>query len=628
MKLTLSLFLSLLVLSSVAFAADGGETVDMVNGTSQAGPTPVTGSGCNMQGFKDALAGRESSGNCAARRPGSQFLGKYQLGKKTALADIRYTDANGNWINGMSDQMFLSSCDIQEKAMDAWIAHMAGGINGATTANGTPLTSYLTQPIPACPDKKLTFSGLLGGRHLCGLGYKGDRANSGTCFKSGYTGLIAYFESGGAKDGKDGLGTRISEYICKFNGYQTPHDNGGDFSSCGGGASYGGSPGAGKEGFDPQGYYGENYDPNPNVRMQNILNDAINTVWIAGLQLMAEQLTVSMMKQAEIIGTFFDAKHQLETQRLFQQKTAQAHKDYHPSEQMCTIGTFARNLSDTERRADLTQMALAQRGVQREMMGGDTITVGGGKSDMISRFATWQENFCNSKDNAHGNKDLCVGDIKDHMINRDIDYTRTVDIPLTLAIDPLKEEVSEDELAAFALMDNLFQHKAPIVISKEKTLMGNFPLAYQNLRSVMAMRAVARNSFNHILSQKGEGPALDGDAKGMNTPYLRALIKEMGITGEDDITAMLGERPSYWAQMEVLTKKLYQHPNFTVNLYDKPANVTRMRTAMRAIKSMQDSDIQEALIRREMLLSILAEIRVRQEQGRVNNLIRDLNASE
>ena len=33
------------------------------------------------------------------------------------------------------------------------------------------------------------------------------------------------------------------------------------------------------------------------------------------MQLMAEQLTVNALQQVEIIGTFFDAKHQLETQR-------------------------------------------------------------------------------------------------------------------------------------------------------------------------------------------------------------------------------------------------------------------------------------------------------------------------
>jgi hypothetical protein len=47
---------------------------------------------------------------------------------------------------------------------------------------------------------------------------------------------------------------------------------------------------------------------------------------------MTEQLSAVAMQQMEIIGTFLDAKQQLETQRLFQEMAAQAQKDYTPSE--------------------------------------------------------------------------------------------------------------------------------------------------------------------------------------------------------------------------------------------------------------------------------------------------------
>jgi len=40
---------------------------------------------------------------------------------------------------------------------------------------------------------------------------------------------------------------------------------------------------------------------------------------------MTNQLTATSMQQVQIIGSFFDAKHQLETQRMFQQMTAEAH---------------------------------------------------------------------------------------------------------------------------------------------------------------------------------------------------------------------------------------------------------------------------------------------------------------
>ena len=37
-----------------------------------------------------------------------------------------------------------------------------------------------------------------------------------------------------------------------------------------------------------------------------------------------------------------------------QMKTAEAHKAYHPSEQMCEIGTFSRDLLNSEQRSKLT----------------------------------------------------------------------------------------------------------------------------------------------------------------------------------------------------------------------------------------------------------------------------------
>src|SRR5690348_12723839 len=51
---------------------------------------------------------------------------------------------------------------------------------------------------------------------------------------------------------------------------------------------------------------------------------------LPAMMMMAEQLTAVSMKQTEIIGTFLDAKHQMETQQVFQRLAARAHKDYHP----------------------------------------------------------------------------------------------------------------------------------------------------------------------------------------------------------------------------------------------------------------------------------------------------------
>lgn len=95
---------------------------------------------------------------------------------------------------------------------------------------------------------------------------------------------------------------------------------------------------------------------------------------------------------------------------------------------------------------------------------------------------------------------------------------------------------------------------------------------------------------------------------------MKAMLREFGIqdrnasgSTDDEIHAMLGVRPSYYAQMEVLTKKIYQTPDFYTNLYDKPVNVERIGVAMDAISIMNQRDRYESLLRREMLTAMLVE---------------------
>ena len=81
---------------------------------------------------------------------------------------------------------------------------------------------------------------------------------------------------------------------------------------------------------------------------------------------------------------------------------------------------------------------------------------------------------------------------------------------------------------------------------------------------------------------------------------------------------MLGENPSYYAQLEILAKKIYQSPDFYANLYDKPANVERKSVALKAIELMLDRAIYESQIRQEMTMSVLLSSRLR-------NTFRDIN---
>ena len=87
---------------------------------------------------------------------------------------------------------------------------------------------------------------------------------------------------------------------------------------------------------------------------------------------MVSQFTAGAMQQVLMIGQYFDAKHQLETQRLFQEMMADAHQDYMPSEGVCEIGTGTKSLAASERKTTLAHAAFTQRLLNRQLLRGDT----------------------------------------------------------------------------------------------------------------------------------------------------------------------------------------------------------------------------------------------------------------
>jgi len=439
----------------------------------------------------------------------------------------------------------------------------------------------------------------------------------GSCVPT-LSGLLAAYHLGGA-DACDNLvgggpgdsdgWTTEADYVCRHGGEAVP----GDCSP----AQYGYSPGPNAQDAltllqnqiadsSPLSY--TTFDPvNPQLAS---LVAALKNIWVAGFQLMTEQLVTNIMHQAKIIGGFFDAKEQLEAQRQIQQRSAQAHKDYHPSEQICTIGTAVRDLADSAQRSALTKTALSNAMLDRALATGDvkTSSIDG---DERSRVKAYQEKFCSQRDNTDENQNLCRGESKPEQINADINYTQSIDGPLTLDIDLTDSGTpSATEETIFSFLDYIFMHDRFPWVARSKTQLNSFIQPYMDMRSLIAIRSVAQNSFAEIIAQKASGSETRDDNA---APFIKAIMLEMGVE-DDEIEKTLGENPSYYAQMEVLTKKIYQHPSFVANLYDKPANVKRMIASMIAIKVMQDRDIHKALMRREMLMSMLLEIKLREHQ--------------
>jgi hypothetical protein len=351
---------------------------------------------------------------------------------------------------------------------------------------------------------------------------------------------------------------------------------------------------------------------------------------LPAMMLMAEQLSAVAMQQTQIIGSFLDASHQMETQQTLRTLNARAHKDYHPSVGMCEFGTAVKSLAASERKGELHTFTLSQRIQDRALKHSYTSSASGESLDKASRLAQFKNDFCDPADNNNGMQYICdTGNPEPERMNKDIDYARTFEWPWTLDIDFSDDQVTNHEEEILALASNLYGHKVFKNIPSDALKEMNdtedditfIQMQYQNARAVLAKRSVAENSFNAITAMKAEGT-------GGSREYLIEVLKELGIDGDEAEKLLANDGnldPSYYAQMEILTKKALQNPDFYTNLYDKPANVERKGVAIQAIGLMQKFDLFKSYLRNEAALSVLLELAVQDLQDDVEN---DINITE
>ncbi|MDB5492521.1 MAG: hypothetical protein JWO78_2370 [Micavibrio sp.] len=359
---------------------------------------------------------------------------------------------------------------------------------------------------------------------------------------------------------------------------------------------------------------------------QDFMIEKVWDEWLRpNLQMLTEQVTSVAIQQMEVIGAFLDAKHQLETQRLFQQMAADAYKDYTPSEGLCTIASMSRSLGGSERNYEMASAVLSARSLSRQLLKSNSSASEGGVSDRESRFVQFQKRYCDRDDNTAGLAAVCQHDaaVPLDILNKDISFFRTVGRPVNIDINfaSTTGNASSDQNDVFALQSNLYAHNLPETLQKGVMSQGSEQKKdtgeqkYMDMRSIIAQRSVAENSFNEIAALKAQGQT----SVAMTATYMRAALQEMGISAAD-ATRLLGENPSYYAQMEVLTRRMFQRPEFFVDLYDKPANVERKSVALQAISVMQRRDIFKSQLRIESMISLLLELEAAHQQETAQNV--------
>lgn len=399
-----------------------------------------------------------------------------------------------------------------------------------------------------------------------------------------------------------------------------------------------------------------NFDRYLDREFKQVESFVIEEMWeqsiLPAMMLAAEQFTAVAMQQALAIGMFIDAQGQLEAQRTLQEIQAKVHKQYHPSIGMCEFGSVSKSLAATEILGESTSLMLRRRSLNRQLGYADSSATYGNDLDQYMRLMQFRDVFCNERARpAPGGASvlslLCepleyagLDTEERERIDKDIDYFTLLDNPWNLKINFLNADIvddtavppihNEDEEHVMALAANLFSHttfpRPPArLLSNRGDKITPMQRYYLDVRSVIAKRGVAENSLFAISSMKTEGHTLEPASGTTRDPmssrqYMEHILRELDIP-EAELLDVLGENPSYYAQMEILTKKIYQNPDFYTNLYDKPVNVERKAVAMQAIKLMQKFDMLKSVLRGEASVSILLEIAVADFQNEIEDQI-------
>lgn len=349
------------------------------------------------------------------------------------------------------------------------------------------------------------------------------------------------------------------------------------------------------------------------------LKNNLDNRWLPTFGEMADQFSATMVHQVFGIATLVDAKFQMEGQRLYATLRAEAHKNYHPSETMCRYGTNVRSLAATEELARANKRILSQILQQRLTLRNGSVGERGRYFDKRNRFEQFRRVYCDPQENNGGFRSadipansVCMTARGGARIDRDVNFTGLIDTRLTLDVDLTNSTMTNDEQDVMALARNLYSHdlldyKADDILSRD----GNTSNILET-RSLHALRSVAHNSFADMVGMKAMGSGTVGT-------FMKRMISELGVP-DGEIDQFLGAKPSYFAQMEVMTKKMYQNPVFYTNLYTKPENVRRTGVALQALQIMHDRDRFEASLRREMLLSSILEMKLREAQEVIDGI--------
>jgi hypothetical protein len=338
---------------------------------------------------------------------------------------------------------------------------------------------------------------------------------------------------------------------------------------------------------------------------------------IAGhLRQMANQISAGLSAQTSSLGTFLNAQNQQDALLSLQKKQFARHQDQRVGDGLCRFPSLSNGLLRSDKLSALHQIALSEYSLDRQFFSLDPAIQGqqrtqkqnlirNSQNDRAERWRQYTQKFCDRADGDEALKSVCRSN-NDTLQNADISFGRSFwaqpTLDVTLDETGANRTATPDQETLFALQKNLYANE---LLTTDLNQSLRTPENMAHLRGVLAKRSIAENSFHALASQRIQG-------SDKITASSLALLQELGVPTQE-AQKLLTNRPSYNAQMEVLTRKLYQTPRFYENLLTTRADQTRQQTAMKSIELMQGRDVYRSLERSEMLLALLVEMKLSED---------------
>lgn len=328
---------------------------------------------------------------------------------------------------------------------------------------------------------------------------------------------------------------------------------------------------------------------------------------LPALEDMTRQLTKNSQSATAALSALEDAARTNAIETLRQKLKADTEKQFRPSNLVCSIASLGKTLTSARESSESFGNDVGQSLMSREMGYGGTMSEGGAEADKDARWTMYANLFCSPSDENGAVGDLCLNK----------DDTRTArDINFSAVIGNAKTIKEEDKDALF-LMGTYLYGSTPSAYPINPKLLDaeKYPEVVNSYvkqrNAVTAARSISIRSYQSIIGLKGPGGA-------PATGPMFAVLRDLGYT-QEQMDAAMETNPSYYQTLGVLTDYVTRSNQISADIQDTAPNGVRNEAVIQELGTMYNAIIVESQMRVEMLMSAWLELRLRNEQARLEN---------